>query len=71
MNPNSTTRCRGVNSGGGSGRNIRFCNCGRKVVVRTSKTKRNPGRRNSTPVHLQRMISEMRVLFVGLMKKVI
>ncbi|KAJ1411170.1 Zinc finger, GRF-type [Sesbania bispinosa] len=41
---NSTTRCRGVNSGGGSGRNIRFCNCGRKAVVRTSKTQRNPGR---------------------------
>ncbi|KAJ1398250.1 Zinc finger, GRF-type [Sesbania bispinosa] len=41
---NNTTRLRGVNSDGGSGRPVRFCNCGRKVVLRISKTQRNPGR---------------------------
>ncbi|KAJ1407476.1 Zinc finger, GRF-type [Sesbania bispinosa] len=41
---NSTTRLRGVNSGGGSGRPVRFYNCGRKAAFRTSKTQRNPDR---------------------------
>ncbi|KAJ1411435.1 Zinc finger, GRF-type [Sesbania bispinosa] len=41
---NNTTRLRGVNSGGVSGRPVRFCKCGRKVVVRISNTHKNPGR---------------------------